>query len=209
VTDQSSDVQADAVERAQDVFAALELLDMTAFGRISLSLRAAEMRAATREAAARAAEAAGLGPMLDEARRAARDFVTNAFDNAPFRGIGIDLAESRSRPSVDDRVAAMLAVEDAVIAAVADPFLTDDDRSTLASPFETLRPSWDEGEPLPQALAERHVTVTRWSQYAVFVVLVIGSVVLLALGSGVGLFGLAAAIGIGLVALVVRGRSSG
>jgi hypothetical protein len=179
---------------------------MAALGRLSLSLRDAEERAPTREMAVRAAEKAGHGVLLAERRAAAREHVIHAFDTAPFRAIGVDLGESRSRSSVDDRVAVMLAVEDAVIAAIAEPFLSADDHDRLATPFELLRPAWAEGDPLPQALAERHIQVTRWSMYVVFGLIVLGSLLLLALGSGVGVFGLGAAIGIALVALVARGR---
>jgi hypothetical protein len=207
VTDAGSDIEA-AADRVDQTLGELELLDMTLLSRLSLSMRDVEDRAPEREIAVRAAERAGLGILLSDARRAARDYMTNIFDTTPFRAIGVDLAESRSRASVDDRVAAAAAAEDAVIAAVADPFLTDDVRDRLTTPFEQLRPAWDEGDPLPPALATRHLTVTRWSTYVVFGVLVVGSLVLIALGSGVGTFGLAAAIGIALVALVVRGRSA-
>jgi hypothetical protein len=179
---------------------------MTALSRISLSLRGAEMRAPAREEACRAAEAEGLGSILDEARHAAREYVTSVFDHTPFRGIGVDLAESRSRASVDDRVAAMLAAEDAVIAAIAAPFVSDDVRDVLATPFEHLRPAWEDGDPLPQAVAKRHLAVTRSSTYVAFGAYVVGCLILLALGSGVGLFGLGAAVAIVLVALVMRGR---
>lgn len=206
MTHASSDIQAAAADRAQRALADLERLDMNALSRLSLSLRDAETRTPIREEAVRAAEGAGLGPILDEARRAAREYVTSAFDYAPFRGIGIDLAESRSRASVDNRVAAMVAAEDAVIAAVADPFLTDDVRDILTTPLEHLRPAWEDGDPMPPALADRHITVTRWSTYLVFGAFVLGCLILMALGSGVGLAGLGATVAIVLVALVLRGR---
>jgi hypothetical protein len=207
VTDSRSDVQAAAVERLRATLADLELLDMTALSQLSLSLRDAETRAPAREVAVRAAERAGLGTLLAEGRLAARDYVSGAFDYAGFRVIGVDLAETRSRASVDDRVAALLAAEDAVIAAIADPFVSDDVRDALTTPFEHLRPAWQRDDPVPPEIAGRHVTVTRWSTYVVFVIFVLGCVLLLALGSGVGLFGLAVAVAIVLVALVVRGRA--
>lgn len=201
----ATDLEA-AADRVEQTLAELERLDMTALSRLSLPLRDAEARAPAREVALRAAERAGLGILLADARRAARDYMTSIFDTTPFRAIGVDLAESRSRASVDDRVAAALAAEDAMIAAVADPFLSDDVRDRLTTPFDQLRPAWEGGDPLPRGLADRHVAVTRWSTYLAYSLLVLGSVVLIALGSGVGTFGLAAAIGIALVVLVVRGR---
>ena len=159
---------------------------MTALSRISLSRRDVDARTPAREAAVRAAERAGLGTLLADARAAARAYVIGAFDHAPFRGIGIDLAESRSRASADDRVAAMMAADDAVIAAVADPFVSEDVRDALSTPFEHLRPAWDVGDPIPLELAERHTAVTRWSTYIAVGVLAVGSLVLLALGFAPG-----------------------
>ena len=206
MTAASPDDLAAASDRAQQAFADLERLDMAAFSRISLSLRDVEARAPARKEAIRAAVWAGLGPLLEEARAAARDYVTRTYDRAPFRAYGVDVAEVRSRASVDDRVAAMMAAEDAVIAAVAAPFVDEDVRDALSTPMDRLRPAWEDGDPMPSALADRHVTVTRWSTYVVIAVLVVGSLLALALGSSAGLFGLAAAIGIALVLLVVRGR---
>lgn len=206
MTEASSDIRVAAADRARRSLADLERLDMTALSRLSLSVRDIEARAPAREEAIRAAEHAGLGPLVHEARTAARDYVTRIFDTTPFRSIGVDLAESRSRASVDDRVAVMMAAEDAVIAAIADPFLTDDTRDILTAPFEQFRPAWEDGDPMPPELAGRHLTVTRWSTYLVFAMFVLGCLILMAQGSAIGLFGLAAAIGIALVALVVRGR---
>ncbi len=206
MTDATSEEQTAALGRAELVLADLELLDMAALSRISLSRRDVDARTPAREAAVRAAERAGLGVQLADARAAARDYVIGAFDRAPFRGIGIDLAESRSRASADDRVAVMMAADDAVIAAVADPFVSEDVRDALGTPFEHLRPAWDTGVPMPPDRTKWHASVTRWSTYVAVGVLVLGSLVLLALGSDVGLAGLAAAIAIVLVTLVVRGR---
>lgn len=206
MTEASPDDLAAASDRAQQVFADLERLDMTALSRLSLSLRDVEARAPARKAAVLAAEWAGLGQLLKEARLAARDYVSGVYDSAPFRAYGVDVGKVRSRASVDDRVAAMMAAEDAVIAAVAAPFVDEDVRDELSTPMDRLRPAWEIGDPVPSWSAERLGTLTRWSTYVVFVALLFGSLLLLALGSGVGLFGLAAAIGIALVALVVRGR---
>ena len=207
MTEASSDDLAVASDRAQEAFADLERLDMTALSRISLSLRDVEAREPARGIAVHAVQRAGLGKLLAETRAAARNYVTSAFDTAPFRAYGVDIADVRSRASVDDRVAAMAAAEDMVIAAVAGPLLTDDVRDILTTPFERLRPVWEDGDPMPPALADRHVTVTRWSTHVVIAALIVGSLLLLALGSSVGLFGLAAAIGNVLVVLAVRGRS--
>lgn len=206
MTEASPDDLAAATDRARRSLADLERLDMTELSRLSLSLRDVDARAPAREVAIRAVERAGLGTLLAEARAAARDYVTRAFDVAGFRVIGVDIAETRSRASVDDRVAVMVAAEDAVIAAVAAPFVSEEVREALLTPMDRLRPPWEIGGPATGEIAERRATVTRWSTYVAFVALVVGSVILLALGSSVGLFGLAAAIGIALVALVVRGR---
>ena len=208
MSEAEADVAAAATERVRRSLADLERLDMTALSRLSLSLRDADARSRAREAAVQAAEDAGLGPMLEAARTVARHYVSSAFDRAGFRTIGVDLAESRSRASVDDRVAATLAAEDDVIGEIAAPFVSDEIRDVLTTPMDRLRPAWSTGGTPAPPTAELHAPVVprRWIELA-FVAFVIASLVLMALGSGVGTFGLAAAIGIALVALVMRDRS--
>ena len=209
MTDAPADVAAAATERVQRSLEDLERLDMTALSRLSLSLRDVDARAPAREAAIRAAERAGLGPMLEAARAVARDYVSSAFDRAGFRTIGVDLAESRSRASVDDRVAVTLAAEDDVIGEIAAPFVSDEVRDVLTAPMDRLRPAWSIGDAPAPSTTEPGTAVVprRWIEFG-FVALVVASLVLIALGSGVGTFGLAAAIGIALVVLVVRERPS-
>ena len=206
MTEASSDVRTAASDRARRALADLERLDMTALSRISLSLRDAEMRSPMREEAVGAAERAGLGPILDEARRRAREHVTGAFDRAPFQGIGIDVAEVRSRSSVDDRVAAMMAAEDAVIAAVADPYLSDDVRDAMTTPFERLRPPDGLGVSIPAVGQPRRPAISARTAMLAFGAFVVLSLVLAVLGYGIGLAGLGAAVAVVLVALVLRGR---
>ena len=114
----------------------------------------------------------------------------------------------RSRASADDRVAAMMAAEDAVIAAVADPFVSDDVRDALTTPFERLRPPDERSASLPSRRCG-----TRPSP--VVDLIAVGVLAFGALrppwpwvrpGLGLGLAGLGAAVAIVLVALVVRGR---
>ena len=206
MTEASSDVQTAASDRARLALADLERLDITAFSRLSLSLRDAERRSPMREEAVRAAERGGLGALLDESRRRAREHVTGAFDRAPFQGIGIDVAEVRSRASVDDRVAAMLAAEDAVIAAVADPYLSDEVRDALTIPFERLHPSDERGVSIPAAGQPPRTAISARTAMLAFGALVVVSLVLAVLGYGIGLAGLGAAVAVVLVALVMRGR---
>lgn len=206
MTAASPDDLAAASDRARQVLDELDHLDMTALTRLSLPLRDVEARTPARKEAVRAAEWAGLGPLLEEARLAARDYVSGVFDRAPFRALGVNLGEPRPRASADDRVAAMMAAEDAVIAAVAAPLVDEDVRVELSTPMDRLRPAWEIGDPVPSWRTERQATLTRWSTYVVFAALILGSLLALALGSNVGLFGLATAIGIALVVLVVRGR---
>lgn len=207
MTEASSDVRTAASDRARRMLADVERLDMTALSRLSLSLPDAEKRSPMRDEAVRAAEEAGLGPILDDARRRAREHVTGAFDRAPFQGIGIDVAEVRSRASVDDRVAAMVAVEDAVIAAVAEPYLSDDVRDALTTPFERLHPPDERGLSIPTAGQPPRLAISARTAMLAFGAFVVVSLVLAVLGYGIGLAGLGAAVAVFLVALVLRGRS--
>ena len=151
----------------------------------------------------------GSGPPR-EVRQTARDYVTTTFDRGGFLAIGVDIAEARSRASADDRVAVMVAAEDDVIAAVAAPFISEQVRVTLTTPMDRLHlvrgGVIEATADSSAALEARRAALRRASMIAAFAALVIASLVLIAIGSGIGAFGLAAAIGIGLVAVVVRGR---
>jgi hypothetical protein len=204
------DVLAAGEARGQRALADLARLDLRSLSRLSLSLGDAEARAPLREAAIRAADREGLGPPLREMRSAARDYVIRAFDQGGFLAIGVDLGESRSRARTDERVAVMVAAEDDVIAAIAAPFVSDEVRIALTTPMDRLHPDRAADRARPPAglptVALGDVRVRRTLAVGGFAVLVVASVILVALGSGVGTFGLAAAIGIALVAIVARGR---
>jgi hypothetical protein len=207
MTGSAPDVRAGAVDRARELLDELARYDMVALSGLALSLTDAEARSPARATAVEATRRAGVVDVLEGARLAAREYVTRIFDQAGFRVIGVDIAETRSRASVDDRVAVAIAAEDATLEAVARPFLADDVRLALTEPLARLTaassPSWA----IPPREAGRHVAVTRWSTFAVIGILVLGSLLLIVLGSGIGLFGLATAIGILLVVLVVRDRA--
>jgi methyl coenzyme M reductase alpha subunit len=108
-------------------------------------------RRAARERARDAAIVAGRGPLLNEAVQAARDATIRVFARGGFSGTwaATDMAVSVVRAS--DRVAAEAALEEAVIAAIAEDLV---DLDTL----EVLRSTWDElarlrGIPSPGSLA--------------------------------------------------------
>lgn len=202
---------AEAMDRGASSLARLGRLDLASLSRLSLSTADLETRSVDREIAVRAAEHAGLGSPLREMRAEARAYVSRGFDQGGFLAIGVDLGDSRSRASTDDRVAVMVAAEDDVIAAIADPFIAEDVRIALTTPMERLQAMRSPApEPRPDGIdAHDHprARIGQREMVAGFVILVTASLLLAVIGSGIGLFGLAAAIGIALVAIVVRGHA--
>ncbi len=202
---------AEARGRGELALARLGRLDLASLSRLSLSTADLEARSPDREIAVRAAEQTGLGLVLRELRAEARDYVSRAFDQGGFLAIGVDIGESRSRASTADRVAVMVAAEDDVIAAIARPLIADDVRLALTTPMDRLQAMHSIGAKPPQAAIDPHdqgrPLIGRREMAFAFVVFVTASLLLAATGSGVGLFGLAAAIGIALVAVVVRGHA--
>ena len=94
-------------------------------------------REAARDAATTAAIVAGRNGLLHEATAAARETVLKAFASAGFSGTWAATEMSASVATASDRVAAVAALEEAAIAAVAEDLVDDDT-------IEVLRSTWDE-----------------------------------------------------------------
>jgi len=93
-------------------------------------------RDSARDVATSAAVAKGREGLLDEALAAAREIVLKAFASAGFSGTWAATEMSASVARASDRVAAVAALEEAVIAAVAEDLVDDDT-------IEVLRSTWD------------------------------------------------------------------
>jgi hypothetical protein len=94
-------------------------------------------RDAARDAATSAAIVAGRDRLLREATAAAREIVLKAFASAGFSGTWAATEMSASVATASDRVAAVTALEEAAIAAVAEDLVDDDT-------IDALRSTWDE-----------------------------------------------------------------
>jgi hypothetical protein len=94
-------------------------------------------RVAARDAATSAAIVAGRNGLLREVTAAARETVLKAFASAGFSGTWAATEMSASVATASDRVAAVAALEEAAIAAIAEDLVDED---TL----EVLRSTWDE-----------------------------------------------------------------
>jgi hypothetical protein len=95
-------------------------------------------REALRRRAVGATTAAGLGPLLADARPRFRDWLQAAFNRIRSDLEVIQVARGSSLGSVADRIDVFLAVDDAVIATVAHDLIPDDDRQTLMDPLAAM-----------------------------------------------------------------------
>ena len=94
-------------------------------------------RESARDAATDAAIVGGRNALLREATAAAREIVLKAFASAGFSGTWAATEMSASVATASDRVAAVTALEEAAIAAVAEDLVDEDT-------IEVLRSTWDE-----------------------------------------------------------------
>jgi len=95
-------------------------------------------RLAARERAVAAAHEAGLGELLDAARAAVREGTLGEFGDATYRPTWIALNWAVSMGTARDRAAMAVALEDAMIAAVARDRISDADRDALSWAYERV-----------------------------------------------------------------------
>lgn len=97
-----------------------------------------EARASARAEADRVAIRVGLDELAADARARVRAHILRTYDEALFRPTMVGLNWGLSEGTVEDRIATVGAAEDAVTAAVLEPFLTEPDVQQLTSPFELI-----------------------------------------------------------------------
>jgi hypothetical protein len=105
--------------------------------RIALSADTPE-RARLRSRAQSRAIGAGLGGILDDARARFRDRIVEIYNLGGYDPTAIGLNWGRSNGTATDRVETFLAVEDAVLATVAQELIPADDRWILSEPYDVL-----------------------------------------------------------------------
>ena len=203
------DARADAALRVETFLATLARLGPDDLMRTALGRGDEREREAAREEAERLARDAGLDDLLAEARAAVRERVLRAFDEALFRPTMVGLNWGLSEGTTDDRVATIRACEDAVTAAVVEPFAPAATLARLDSPFELIERgrAVDTGFDLTRATAEavdRGRSAGRIGAGLVVAVAVVGVVAFI---EGIWQVGVAVVVALGAVAAVLRSRS--
>jgi hypothetical protein len=180
--------------------------------RVNLSVVVVAPPDATRrsacDAATSAATAAGRDALLREAMAAARDIVLKGFASAGYSGTWAVTEMSMSVATASDRVAAVAALEEATIAAVAEDLV---DAETL----DILGATWDQissssAIPSPGALSSIAATAAGVDRSPIQVVILAGVVLVCAFigfayASYAGL--IAVFLGVGVVGALMRGSS--
>ena len=137
-TARATQVREEAGERLAAFAARLERIGLEDFRSVALAPSAAADRAEARAAASRAVEAAGLSDVWDDAQRAVHQHIGRVYAGGGFRPTFVGVNWGLSTGSVDDRVAATAAVEDAALASLADGLAAERDVDTLRDPFEVI-----------------------------------------------------------------------
>jgi hypothetical protein len=195
-----------AEARVEAWFAEFEALPLDAFQVTSLPASRADLDAARREAV-RVVDAHGLTDLLEDAHGRVRDAVRRAYDEGGYRATMVGLNWGVSEGTAQDRVAAALAAEDGVTAAVVEPWAPSEVVEALASPFELIQrgrdaaPTFD----LTEATASRVAPLGRGSlvsQVVIAIAVVAGILGLAAIGSWAlaGVAVIAAVVVIGVLA---------
>ena len=105
---------------------------------VSLPMSDTAARTPARSAAVRAAEEARLGPLLAEARAAARDRIVRMYDRNAYQPTWAGLNWGRSLGTTEDRVAVAAAAEDAAIGTVAIDVVPEEVANALLEPMRLL-----------------------------------------------------------------------
>ena len=167
-------------------------------------------RQAARERAIDASVAAGRGELLKAATQRVREATLEEYSRAGYRPTWLGLNWAVSTGRAEDRVAWVVALEDAAIATVAQDLLSADDVAELMWPFERLAGQATGGPPpesLGFALGTRPGSLT--AAVVLFLVIAPVAVAMFATGSPQGLL-LGAAVFVGVLSslrLKARRRS--
>lgn len=127
-----------ASERLRAFGARLERIGLDDLRQLVLSPTAADDRAEARATADRAIEAAGLGDVADEALVTVRAYMDRVYVGGAYHPTWVAPNWGLSTGSVEDRVAATMAVEDAALATIAEGLAPDAVVVTLRAPFELI-----------------------------------------------------------------------
>ena len=128
-----------AAEARLETFAAsLERIGVEDFRQVALTGLLAPDRVDLRAKATDIAQGAGLGVVLEDARRWAEEYVLRVYAAGGYRPMWLTLNWGLSLGPTSDRVAAVVAVQDAATAAVIEPFADPDVLAALRAPFETI-----------------------------------------------------------------------
>jgi hypothetical protein len=116
----------------------LERLSLADLVQTVVSPTPSAAREAARLEAERIAREHGLDAILADARSAVREYVLRVYDEGLYRPTMVGLNWGLSAGTSRDRVAAVRATEDAMTAAVIEPFAPDELVAELAGPFEVI-----------------------------------------------------------------------
>jgi hypothetical protein len=189
----------------------LARLPTQAFVATTLPPPGAELDAARGEATRLAADH-GLADLLAAARADVRAAVLRRYDEGGYRPTMAGLNWGVSEGRAEDRVTAVVAAEDAVTAAVVEPWASPDLLATLASPFELIERGQDVGPSfdLSEATARRTAPLrgsAALGQVVIGLAILVAVVAALAIGSWAiaGLLVIAAVVAAGVLVGSRRG----
>ena len=139
MTDRGAGGAPHAAERRLEAFAAsLEQIGVEDFRQVALTDALGPDRELLRIEAARIATEAGLEVLAIDARREAEEYVLRMYPGGGYRPTWFALNWGLSLGPTRDRVAAVIAVQDAATAAVIEPFALPELVAALRAPFETV-----------------------------------------------------------------------
>ncbi len=172
-----------AAERRLEAFAAsLERIGVEDFRQVALSDIRAPDREPLRTEATRIAKGAGLQVLLDDARREAEAYVLRVYAGGGYRPTWFALNWGISLGPTRDRVAAIIAVQDAATAALIEPFAAPELVEALRAPFETVALARPASRATPFAGGHGAESRTLATVSSVGVVVIAVAVALLVLG---------------------------
>jgi hypothetical protein len=189
-----SEVDRAAADRLEDFLARLNRLALEDLRLVALPPPDPEERAAMLEVMRGAATEAGRTPLVEDARRRAREAVMIAYNRHQYDPTWAGLNWGRSLGTARDRLGLVLAAEDAAIATVMSDLLDEETLASLAEPFEHA--AGMSGATTTPSLSLDRPGLQGWLVRIVFgVMLVIAAIV-------IG----AAQAALGLIAAILSGR---
>jgi|GEM_PF-3075915 len=161
-----------ANQRLRTFGARLERIGLDDFRQLALSPTASDDRSPARTSAREAIQTAGLDDVADGAQAAVSAYMDRVYVGGAYHPTWVALNWGLSTGSVQDRVAATEAVQDAALAMVGEGIASDDIVATLRAPFELIadvHPMPQGGDTLPTLGDVRRLGPV-WGSVAVFLV---------------------------------------